>query len=67
MYGKMDYKLSHGFSLEKSGTLREDIAHLGAVISCKVKLPFNSKFSFSDKITYVCSKNKIKTMFFIWV
>ena len=63
----MDYKLSHGFNLELSGTLREDIAHLGAVISCGVKLPFNSKFSFSDKITYVCSKNKIKTMFFIWV
>lgn len=59
--------MSHGFNLEKRGTLREDIAHLGDVISCEVKLPFNSKFSFSDKITYVCSKNKIKTMFFMWV
>ncbi|CAH3190600.1 unnamed protein product [Porites evermanni] len=34
----MDYKLSHGFNLEKSGTLREDIAHLGAVVSCKICL-----------------------------
>lgn len=64
----MDNKFSHGLNLEKSCTwLREDITHLLAVISCKVKLPFNSKLSFSDKITYVCSKNKIKTLFFIWV
>lgn len=64
----MDNKFSHGLNLEKSCTwLREDITHLLAVISYRVKLPFNSKLSFSDKITYVCSKNKIKTMFFIWV
>ncbi|CAH3107596.1 unnamed protein product [Porites lobata] len=35
----MDYKLSHGSNLEKSGTLREDIAHPGAVISCKPHVP----------------------------